>query len=457
MKGLQLTVHTGRFLVIGHHQRQTERKPPKTAHSCSSKRTFGADTDRVGNDSSSEAPDEDLAWARVLIVDDQPANVALLERVLRRIGVERAIGITDPRATVDHYRSFRPDLILLDLHMPHLDGLQVLQMLNSDKQADSFVPVVILTADATDAARQQALSAGATDFLTKPFDHTEVVLRVRNLLRTRRLHTALQDHNAELRLQLEQRAEFERRMREERAERERRIRNVLDRGSIMMLFQPIVRLSDGAAIGVEALARFPTTPQRPPDEWFAEAALTGLGVELEIAAINAALPDLSKLPAGAYMALNVSPATINHPEMMELIGRHAERIVLELTEHEAVDGYGALLASLKKLRGAGVRLAVDDAGSGYAGLRHILEVQPDIIKLDLALTRAIHTDPARRALAAALVAFGRETGASIVAEGIELPQELQALRDLEVGFGQGFHLGRPGPLIPSREIGIGVA
>lgn len=405
----------------------------------------------------SDGRDDSLAWASALIVDDQPANVALLERLLRRMGVDRVTGTTDPRETLESYRSSNPDVILLDLHMPHIDGLALLGVLRQEIPADAFVPVVVLTADATDSARTEALDAGATDFLTKPFDHTEVVLRVRNLLRTRQLHTALSRHNADLRSELQTRAAFERRLAEERAERVRRVRQVIDSGSMTMLFQPVVRLDTGATVGVEALARFIATPQRPPDQWFAEAALVGLGVDLEIAAINTALRHLSALPVDEYMALNVSPATISDPQLIQAIGPHAPRVVLELTEHEAFDHYDALLASLDELRRDGVRLAVDDAGSGYAGLRHILRVRPDIIKLDLSLTRGIHTDPARRALAGALVSFGRETRASIVAEGIELPEELQTLRELQVGYGQGFHLGRPGPLARPRGPSIAVA
>jgi len=390
--------------------------------------------------------DENLSSARVLIVDDQPANVALLERLLRRMGIERITGVTDPRDALANYQAMKPDLILIDLHMPHIGGLGLLEILGREIPPDSFVPVVVLTADGTDRAKQDALGAGATDFLTKPFDHTEVVLRVTNLLRTRRLHTTLQRHNADLQSELRRRAEIERRLAEQNADRIRRVRDVIQNRSVQMLFQPIIKLSSGSLVGVEALARFPAPPRQPPDQWFAEAASVGMGTDLELAAITAALQQFPFLPPDSYLALNVSPATVIDPRLTETIRPYAQRIVIELTEHEAVDGYASLLAALTQLRTNGVRVAVDDAGSGYAGLRHILRVRPDIIKLDLALTRDIHADPARRALAASLVSFGRETGASIVAEGIETPEEFDTLRSLRVEFGQGFHLGRPAPL-----------
>jgi EAL domain-containing protein (putative c-di-GMP-specific phosphodiesterase class I)/FixJ family two-component response regulator len=401
--------------------------------------------------------DSGLGSAGVLIIDDQPANVALLERLLRRMGVDRTIGITDPRQALQHYRAMDPDLVLLDLHMPHIGGLDLMEALDREIPSDSFVPILVLTADATDRAKQDALGAGATDFLTKPFDHTEVVLRVRNLLRTRFLHVALQSRNANLQLELQRRKQFEVRLAEERAKRLRRVQGILESGSFTMLFQPVIRLSDGVQVGAEALARFSASPQRPPDEWFAEAASVGLGPELEIAAVKAALAQMSLIPPDTYMAVNVSPSTVGDARLKAAILPHAERVVLELTEHEAVEGYDALLIALNELREGGVRLAVDDAGAGYAGLRHILRVNPDIIKLDIALVHDIDTDPARRALAASLVAFGKETGASIVAEGIERRAEAETVRSLQVGFGQGFHFGRPSQMGGSCGLTSGVA
>src|SRR6185312_13292318 len=132
-----------------------------------------------------------LADAVVLVVDDNENNVLLLERLLKRIGIGTVVGITDPRETVIQYQAIEPDLILLDLHMPHLDGVAVLEQLAIVIPAGSFTPVLILTADATLESKQRALAAGAMDFVTKPFEQTEVLLRVKNLLETRALHLTL--------------------------------------------------------------------------------------------------------------------------------------------------------------------------------------------------------------------------------------------------------------------------
>lgn len=133
--------------------------------------------------------------ARLLVVDDQEANVRVLEGVLRRGGYANVRSILDSREVLPVYEEFGPDLVLLDLHMPHLDGFQVMEMLREQVPPSSYLPILVLTADITPEAKQRALSSGARDFLTKPFDAVEVLLRVHNLLETRRLHLRLQNAN----------------------------------------------------------------------------------------------------------------------------------------------------------------------------------------------------------------------------------------------------------------------
>jgi EAL domain-containing protein (putative c-di-GMP-specific phosphodiesterase class I) len=213
------------------------------------------------------------------------------------------------------------------------------------------------------------------------------------------------------------------------------------------VYQPIVDLVSGAVVGFEALSRFASSPPRPPDQWFAEAASVGLGVELELHALRAALAERHRMPEEVYLSLNVSPQTAMSPLLFDLLeGSPCERIVLEVTEHVGIEDYDALSESLRRLRSRGLRIAIDDAGSGYASLRHILNIRPDIIKLDIALTRGIDVDPARQALAVALVSFRQDIGAVLVAEGIETQSELDMLVQLGLQHGQGYHLGRPGDL-----------
>lgn len=216
---------------------------------------------------------------------------------------------------------------------------------------------------------------------------------------------------------------------------------ILAAGDLTTVFQPIVDLETGRAVGYEALSRFPTGR---PDEWFAKAARAGLGVALELAAVNAAVEHLADVPGDAYLAVNLSPATVRSTEFAALASTlPLTRLVLEVTEHTDDIRYDELSEGLAPLRAAGARIAVDDAGSGYAGLQRILALAPDIVKLDLELTRGIAADPARQALAAAMSIFADRTAATLVAEGIETQADLDALRELGVRYGQGYHLGRP--------------
>ncbi len=226
-----------------------------------------------------------------------------------------------------------------------------------------------------------------------------------------------------------------------------RIRAILDSDHMDIEFQPIFDLLDCRIVSLEALARFWTEPMRPPSAWFAEATGVGLGVELELAAMRAALLRLDEFPADVAIALNVSPATALDARFCELLLDVAERVVIEITEHAQVDDYDALRAALAPLRERGAQLAIDDVGAGFANLRHILRLAPDIVKLDLSLTQEIARDPAREALASSLVGFAGGVGASIVAEGISSDEDLALLRTLGVDYGQGFHLARPSSLL----------
>ena len=226
-----------------------------------------------------------------------------------------------------------------------------------------------------------------------------------------------------------------------------RIHSILERDSVDVEFQPVFDLLDCSIVSLEALARFWTEPMRSPSVWFAEANEVGLGAELELAAIRSALQRIDEFPDGVALALNVSPVTALDPRFCELLLGLAKRIVIEITEHAQVDDYDALAAALAPLRERGAQLAIDDVGAGFANLRHILRLAPDIVKLDLSLTQEISRDPARRALATSLVGFAGGVGARIVAEGISSDEDLTLLRALGVNYGQGFYLARPSALL----------
>jgi EAL domain-containing protein (putative c-di-GMP-specific phosphodiesterase class I) len=223
------------------------------------------------------------------------------------------------------------------------------------------------------------------------------------------------------------------------------------RDKLRMVFQPIVELADRKIVGAEALARFSGPPSRSPSRRFAEAPTVGLRVELELRAVRMAIEALPELPEGVYLAFNVSPVTLMKESFQKLIeGAEATRLVAEVTEHAPIRDYDRLGGVVGELRSIGMRLAVDDAGAGFASLQHILKLSPDLIKLDLTLIRNIQNDRSKQALAAGLISFADKSGATIIAEGIERAAEARTLIALGVRHGQGYYLGRPGSL-PFRK------
>ena len=231
--------------------------------------------------------------------------------------------------------------------------------------------------------------------------------------------------------------------------------SIIDRACVPMVFQPIVDLDARNVVGFEALARFPNaTAIGSPEPWFELAHELEIGVELELAAARSALQALQMMPDGLYVSVNVSPSAITSEQLVRMLADSgvATRVVLELTEHVYIDDYAAFLAGLTDIRALGTRLAVDDAGAGYASLRHIVRLSPDLIKLDRSLVQGVDQDPVRRALMIALVAFATDIRVGLAAEGVETPNEAEALWEWGIGFGQGFLFGRPSPDVSARIV-----
>jgi len=208
--------------------------------------------------------------------------------------------------------------------------------------------------------------------------------------------------------------------------------------------QPIFDLRGGNCIGVEALARFPSG-WGSPDATFRAADTAGLGVELERLAVQQAWPILEQLRPRQFLTVNLSPVAA--VALAERATAYAElplnQLVVEITEHTAIDSYAPLRAQLSPLRELGLRVAVDDAGAGYASLRHVVELRPDFIKVDRDLVHGLAEDHARRVAVSAFVLLSLDLNATVIAEGLERPSDLAALHDLGVDAAQGYLLGRP--------------
>ena len=225
-----------------------------------------------------------------------------------------------------------------------------------------------------------------------------------------------------------------------------RLDALLAEGGLHVALQPVIDLRTGRSVGAEALARF--ADGRTPDVWFTEAARAGQSERLELAAFDAALA--VTVPQGTFLAVNVSPAVLMSPGLSQrlhaLVGAPGDplrSLVIELTEHEQVNDYGALAAAMAPYRAHGLRLAVDDTGAGHSSLSHVLQLRPDVMKLDRQLVTALDRDPIRRALVKSLRHFCADAQVDLIAEGVETSQEALALRAIGVTLGQGFHLGRP--------------
>ena len=551
-------------------------------------------------------PLTDMSGSRVYVADDVAANRSLLETILRRGGLTNIQLFADGGDLLDAIEVQEPDLILLDLRMPVVDGLEVLRRLDPRRSDRGYLPIIVLTAESSPEPRRAALDLGANDYITKPFDASEVMLRVRNLLHTRSLHRALRERNVDLSEQVdvarEDLADKEREWadvaralsdletRDSSEETANAICNELKRisglSSVMIValdaagraiplafdgdqdvrigvnralpsplvdqwreavgreawvgpwapalgtvlrripaemptamailpmgssqnmlgalvaltsihdgidylnarlpvltsfsavaaallgpgiqerqrrgltraeieatlvdrtfhpvFQPIVELTTGAVIGYEALTRFADGTR--PDRRFADAAAVGLGIELEAATLTAALGAAEALPPDRWVSLNVSPEFLLDPiRPRAVLARRGERsIVLEITEHVAIEDYAKFRKAVETL-GSSVGFAVDDAGSGYASFRHILELRPDYVKLDIGLVHEIDRDDVRQALVAGIVYFAERTGCKLVAEGVETEGERARLQRLGVEYGQGYLLARPAP------------
>ena len=220
-----------------------------------------------------------------------------------------------------------------------------------------------------------------------------------------------------------------------------RLERVLAAGAFHPVFQPIFDLTSNEPVGYEALTRF--EDKTPPHQFFAGAHMVGLGVDAEVACLTAALVAAESLPADRWLSVNISPAVLRRPaQLRAVLGGATRVIVLELTEHVEIANYAAIRRTVNRL-GPTTRLAVDDAGSGFASMRHVVELRPQFLKVDISLVRGVRGDVTRQAMIAGLVRFAEQAQCAVIAEGIERRLDLETLRELGVPYGQGFLLGRP--------------
>lgn len=384
-----------------------------------------------------------MTLVRILIADDEPDIRAALAAVVESEPGWRVVGLAaNADEAIVLASRHRPDVALLDFRMPGGGGQRAAAEI---ARVSPETRVLAVSAHADRGAVFEMLRAGVSGYLVKGATMHEIRSAITRALRGEAVLSSevTADVVHELADELERRSADD----DLRRSRIERISRALEPGAFTIAFQPIVELAGRTTVGFEAISRFPGEPMRPPDAWFAEARDVGLGDRLEAAAIRAAVPALEQLSPECFLSVNVDPDSLGHAEVLAAVEEaDLSRLMIELTEHSSISDYSSLERALSGLKARGLRVAVDDAGAGFASLRHVLQIRPEVLKIDASVIAGIEDDPASRALAAALAAFAEELGIVVIAEGIESEGAIDMLATLGIYWGQGYALGRPAPL-----------
>ena len=383
-----------------------------------------------------EPPPSTSALPRILVADDEDALRRVVARILSTRGLD-VVQAKDGLEAVEALKQGGFDAVLTDLWMPGIGGIDVLRRV---REFDLLVPVLIMSASPNVEAAVDALRFGATDFISKPVDHDELVRKVRRAVDLHRLAVTKQEALRELgsegsltdRVGLE--VTFERAI-----------------GSLKMAYQPIVDVTASTVMGYEALMRGdePALPNPPAILEAAErlGRLHDVGRRVrELVPLSAAAA-----PEGALLFVNLHAVDLMDPSLFDdraALTAFASRVVFEITERASLDHVADARAVTSRLRGMGYRIAIDDLGAGYAGLSSFAQLEPEFVKLDMSLVRDIDKSPVRQKLVKKMTALCKDMGTTIIAEGIETDGERDVVVALGCRFLQGYRFARPGAPFP---------
>jgi EAL domain-containing protein (putative c-di-GMP-specific phosphodiesterase class I)/CheY-like chemotaxis protein len=387
---------------------------------------------------------------RVLIADDDPAILEILEFLVSSDPSMDFVGAAcGAEEAIDLAREHLPDVALLDARMPGGGGPRAARGI---RRGSPHTDIIALSASEDPVTVVAMLDSGASGYVSKG-DSTKEILRAIRRCRDGKTSLSARVRGSVAETLAEQVWSRSRASAHRNSSRSR-IRDLIDGDAIHMVFQPIVNLRSGDVVAVEALARFLTRPRRSPEVWFAEARGTGVGIDLELAAARRALSQLRNLPNTAQLAVNLSPEAISSEQVVEVFERvPLDRVIVEVTEQTRIVEEERFQSRIAEWRSQGLLLAVDDVGAGFSGLNRVVDLRPDYIKLDLALTQGIAVDRVRRELVGTLATFASGIDTSVIAEGIESDAQIAGLLEVGVELGQGFRVGRPGPLPPTEAGG----
>lgn len=387
------------------------------------------------------------AQGRVLVVDDEHWLAVGLARILERSGIPAVVANTAD-AALQVVAEEKIDAVITDIEMPGRSGIDLLRDLRG---LDPALPVMIVTGVPSADSAAQAVEHGVYKYVTKPFDPEEVVSSTLRAISMRQVAIARAEVNSIRQWEspsssiqvTEPTEEFD-----------------IALNQIWLAYQPVVH-GDGlhSVFGYEVLLRCDHERWKRPDRLIAAAASNGRlrGLERRIRDMAAANPPDSN----GILFLNLHPSSLDDPMLVDpksAIASLAGRVVLEVTETASLGDPAVLREALRRLREIGFRVALDDLGSGFASLNNLFAIEPDIVKLDMALVRSIDVDRQKRNLVAAVVQACVQMGVKVIAEGIETRGEFDCMIDLGCDLFQGYWIARPGPVMkaPGRPPGIEV-
>ena len=379
---------------------------------------------------------QSTAAHRVLLVDDEPELLRALERLLRRAGYE-VQSCSDGTSAVERLEHDDFDVVISDIAMPNMDGIQLLR---SIREHDLDIPVILITGAPAVQSAIDALEYGAFKYLVKPIESAPLLKTVARaeqmyrLARMKREALALLGTGAGESDRAGLEASFERAL-----------------ASLWMAFQPIVRAADRSVFGYEALLRS-TEPSLPHPGAVLGAAERLHGLErLGRTVRERAAAPMESAERDATLFVNLHPDDLLDPSLTDArspLGTLAGRVVLEITERSSLEKVSDVRGKVAALREMGFRIAVDDLGSGYAGLTSFAQLEPEIVKLDMSLVRDVSHSKTKQKLIQSMTSVCKDMGSLVVGEGVETSEERDCLVELGCDLLQGYLFARPGPPFP---------
>ena len=382
-------------------------------------------------------PSQQSPRKHVLLVDDEASLSQMLTLLLETRGYDVLTVSSGTEALQKASDDF--DVILLDLVLPDINGFEVCRTLRH-KQSTRHIPIIMISAQDLNENKIEGLYLGADDFLAKPCDIEELLARMEAVMRRGILinHQPGDSFNEEIILE---------------------IRHVLDNELIVPHFQPIYSLRPMQLMGVEVLSRpLTSTILSNPEQFFKSAVQFGLYQNIELLCWKKALKMISQAGFKEKIFLNCNPIFVEKsrlPEIDALLNRYQlspQHVILEITERCAIKNYKLFYEALEAFCNYGFKFAIDDVGCGFASLDSIVQRKPHVIKIDRAIIHGLKEEAFRRNVIQFIVSFCRENNILVIAEGIEVEEDLKIVMDLGVDAAQGFFLYKPTPAINLEEM-----